>query len=138
MTPPAVQEAFTYQTEACASLGSPFMAQLCKLFAERNWPQTDLRDRVSSWSGDLSPRGESVPLRVAGGLHALYLERQAFDEIYPPATVSDDVLWDAVKGVLIDHDDFLCDWVKSAPQTNEVRRSSAIIAAAGELTAGGS
>jgi len=130
MTPPAVREAFSYQSIACASLGSPFMAQLCNLFSERDWPQTALKDRVYSWTGDLSPRGESVPLRVAGGLHALYLEGRAFDGIYPPSKVSDEVLWDAVEGVLIDYDDFLCNWVKSAPQTNEVRRSSAIIAAA--------
>ena len=129
MMPAHVKEAFTFQSIACASLGSPFMEQLCRLLAERDWPETNLRERVFSWPGDLSPRGESVPLRVAGGLHALYLNEVAFSGVYPPAEVSDDELWTAVDAALISHDMFLCDWVQSAPQTNEVRRSAAIIPA---------
>ncbi len=80
-----LREAFTYQARACADLGSPFMAQLCDLLAARLAPGTPLTDRLFDWPGDLSPRGDSVPLRVCGALHALRLEgRGALAEVYPP------------------------------------------------------
>ena len=129
MTPATVAEAFEYQAVACGSLGSPFMEQLCRLFAVRDWPNTATRDMVFRWQGDLSPRGESVPLRLAGGLHALYLKGLAFDGAYPPAVVGNDDLWDAVREAMITHDAFLTNWMQSAPQTNEVRRAAAILSA---------
>lgn len=129
MTPAHVAEAFEYQAVACGSLGSPFMEQLCRLFAKRTWPDTETRDMVLEWKGDLSPRGESVPLRLAGGLHALYLMGRAFEGVYPPAVVEDDQLWAAVSAALVNHDSFLTNWMQNAPQTNEVRRSAALLAA---------
>ena len=128
MTPDHVREAFAFQAEACRTLGSPFMGQLCILFATRDWPESEIKRKVFAWQGDLSPRAESVPLRLAGALHALYLTGRAFEGIYPPASVSDDTLWDAVKTVLVSECTFICDWVRSAPQTNEVRRSAVLIA----------
>lgn len=127
MTPAVVADAFDYQSKACASLGSGFMEQLCRLFAARDWPYTDVTARIFAWEGDLSPRGESVPLRLAGALHALRLQDAALIDVYPPHSVDDDALWQAVTDAMVMHDDFICDWIESAPQTNEVRRSAAII-----------
>lgn len=127
MTPPSVADAFDDQAKACANLDSPFMAQLCRLFAQKDWPDTSVRDRIFAWDGDLTPKGESVPLRLAGALHALRLQGLALDAVYPPATVPDETLWAAVCAAMSDHDTFINDWINSAPQTNEVRRSAAII-----------
>ena len=41
-----LREALRFQAEACADLGSPFMAQLCTLLAERLEPGTLLTDRL--------------------------------------------------------------------------------------------
>ena len=50
------------------------MAQLLRLLAE-NWPlDTILAHQLESWDGDIGPKGASLPLRLAGGLHALVLE----------------------------------------------------------------
>ena len=129
MIPEHVSDAFSFQSKACADLGSPFMEQLCGLFAERKWRDTQAKHVVSNWVGNLSPSADSVPLRMAGALHALHLTKRAFEGVYPPENVTDDVLWGAVCDVMTREDDFICEWIKSAPQTNEVRRSAAILAA---------
>ena len=128
MTPPNVAAAFAHQSIACRDLDSPFMAQLCGLFARRDWPDTPVRDRIFEWAGDLSPAGDSVPLRLAGALHALHLKARAFEGVYPPQKVSDDTLWNAVGDAMEAHDAFINQWIDSPPQTNEVRRSAVLIA----------
>ena len=134
MIPAALRDAFAHQGEACAALGSPFMGQLCGLFAQRAWPDTSLTQRFSRWDGDISGAAQSLPLRLAGGLHALVLQGDPLRLSYPPHSVAPDQLWAAVCDAMIREDRFLNNWVDSAPQTNEVRRS-AVIAAAGHLLA---
>lgn len=123
---------FLEQAKACVGLGSPFMGRLMELLA-RHWPNdTALARRFALWEGDIGPFGASLPLRLAGGLHALVLmARDApLAAAYPPNVVDDAVLLDAVLGAMRHHDAFLCRWVENAPQTNEVRRSTVLIAVA--------
>lgn len=123
------QDAFAYQAEACRGLGSPFMGRLCDLLATRDWPEGAIADRVFAWAGDISARGESVPLRLAGALHALVLTGDpALAQVYPPHDVDDETLWQAVSTALIQQADTIDRWLDSAPQTNEVRRSAVLIA----------
>ncbi|MEP0963141.1 MAG: DUF2332 family protein [Roseobacter sp.] len=127
-----LSEAFKDQAISCKRLGSPFMAQLLNLLAEE-WPyDSRLGARFASFSGDIGPAGASLPLRIAGGLHALVLTEQAAEltTVYPPNTVSNEVLAKAVLAALKSHENFLLDWVESPPQTNEVRRSAALMAGA--------
>ena len=49
-------------------------------------------------------------------------------EVYPPNTASDHVLWNGVLGALQQHEQFIRAWLKSPPQTNEVRRAAPILA----------
>lgn len=128
----AIQAAFLKQARACAELGSPFMGRLMALLAD-HWPDdTALAQRFNGWDGDIGPSGASLPLRLAGGLHALVLSEQdaSLAAAYPPNLVSDTDLLAAVLGAMRRQDEFLCQWVESAPQTNEVRRSAVLIAAA--------
>jgi hypothetical protein len=133
----ALQSAFLAQVNACTALGSPFMGQLMGLLA-RHWPDnTGLARRFALWPGDVSAFGASLPLRLAGGLHALVITGRdaGLSAAYPPNEVSDAVLLDAVHTAMRRHDAFLSDWVERPPQTNEVRRSAVLIAAAHWLTA---
>ncbi|MFK7868592.1 MAG: DUF2332 domain-containing protein [Roseobacter sp.] len=127
-----LSQAFRHQSESCVKLGSPFMGQLCALLSERWHNPSRLRQYFDSFTGDIGPAGHSLPLRLAGGLHALVLTGRAPDlqAVYPPQTVPDDSLWQAVATALETHESFLLDWVASAPQTNEVRRSAALMPAA--------
>lgn len=123
-------ESFARQSRACAELGSPFMERLMALLGA-HWPDTVFGRAIADWPGDLGPSAVSMPLRVAGGLHALVLDGDAsLAAVYPPNDASDETLLAAVLDAMERHSDTLLRWVESAPQTNEVRRSAVIVPAA--------
>jgi hypothetical protein len=127
-----VRDAFLRQTAACEGLGSPFTARLCRLCA-RCLDETSAVGRVVlNWEGgDPSAAGDSVPLRLAGALHALVLsgKSEKLAAVYPPhdRQADDDRLWRAITAALERHAATILEWLKSAPQTNEVRRSAALL-----------
>lgn len=122
---------FADQSITCSTLGSPFMGQLMALFANRLQPGAPVADRILNWPGDTSSSGASVPLRTGGGLHALVLNGMDADltAVFPPHQAEDDALWAAVQAALTRHADWFMAWLDSAPQTNEVRRCTALIPA---------
>ncbi|MCA0871857.1 DUF2332 family protein [Seohaeicola saemankumensis] len=133
----SLPDAMRTQAAACGALGSPFMARLLTALAD-HWPATSaLALRCNDWSGDIGPSGASLPLRIAGGLHALVLSGRdaALRDAYPPASVSDAELAAAVLPALDRHRDFLLNWIENAPQTNEIRRSAALVPALHWLSA---
>lgn len=128
----SLSEAFRNQAISCARLGSPFMGRLCNILGE-HWPAGSRLDaRCHAFGGDVGPSGASLPLRIAGGLHALVLERrdEGLAALYPPAEVTEEALAAGVLRALSDHEDFLLNWIESPPQTNEVRRAAALMAGA--------
>ena len=128
MTPDRVREAFDFQSKACTDLGSPFMGRLMALFATRDWPDGPVKGRILDWQGDLGPRAQSVPLRLAGALHALHLQGHArLCQAYPPQELFDDQLWEAVCACLTEDHVAIDRWLDSPPQTNEVRRAATLI-----------
>ena len=127
-----LDEALRSQGRGCAALGSPFMGRLMPLLAD-HWPKGGVMDAIcAGFDGDLGSSGHSLPLRMAGGLHALVLTGQdaALATVYPPAQPSDDALIGEVLTAFERHADFFRTWMTSPPQTNEVRRSVALIPAA--------
>ncbi|WP_323036758.1 DUF2332 domain-containing protein [Pararhodobacter sp.] len=131
-----LRTAFRDQAQACEYLGSPFMARLCTLLGDRLEPTCALTRRLFDWPGDLSASGHSVPLRLAGALHSLVLRGDAgLRAVYPPQDVDDDALWCAVAHAIQQHAADLGATLDSAPQTNEVRRSAALIAVGHSLAA---
>ncbi|WP_146348120.1 DUF2332 domain-containing protein [Falsiphaeobacter marinintestinus] len=125
-------DAFLSQAGSCTALGSPFMGRLLTSLADV-WPtETALGQLCASWNGDIGPGGASLPLRIAGGLHALVLTERDPDlaTVYPPANPTDAELTKQVLAALERNQDFMIDWMQNAPQTNEVRRSAALIPAA--------
>jgi hypothetical protein len=127
----AVRDAFRHQSRACAALGSPFMAGLMALCADR-LGRGAVAERVLGWEGEVGPAGASVPLRLAGALHALVRDGSDPDiaAAYPPAEGTEAALWAAVEAALDRHEPRVLAWLDSPPQTNEVRRSAALLAAA--------
>ncbi|MGB3245553.1 MAG: DUF2332 domain-containing protein [Sulfitobacter sp.] len=128
----ALTKAFADQGESCIRMGSPFMGKLMEILKE-NWVEdSDLGRKFANFKGDIGPAGHSLPLRIAGGLHALVLSHTAPDlaAVYPPHTPTDGDLKQQILTALVTHEPFLMDWCDSAPQTNEVRRSAALIVGA--------
>ncbi|MBF9033893.1 DUF2332 family protein [Rhodobacterales bacterium HKCCE2091] len=128
----ALSVAFESQAKACSSLGSPFMARFCRLMAARLDEGDPVSDRLLGWTGRIDASGQSVPLRIAGALHALVLDGSDPDlaAVYPPHDADDDRLWAAISAAFTRHQARLMAWLDSAPQTNEVRRAAAMIHAA--------
>lgn len=122
-------DVFRGQARTCAQLGSPFMERLLILIADSLAPGSAVMDRLLSWPGDTTSRGASVPLRLAGGLHALVLTGAAPElaALYPPHEVSDDRLRAVLVRAMHEHAKALMAWLDRPPQTNEVRRSVALI-----------
>ncbi len=128
--------AFRAQASQCLALGSPFMARLLRVLVA-NWPNdTKLAEKCATFSGDIGPNGASLPLRIAGGLHALRLQNRAgLAEIYPPHKPEDARFRMRIIDALHTEDAFLTAWIDSPPQTNELRRSAALIPGARALRA---
>ncbi|MBO6604050.1 MAG: DUF2332 family protein [Roseicyclus sp.] len=131
-----LREAFLGQAKSCAILGSPFMERLMTLMAKRLAPGGAVADRLLEWPGDLTSAGQSVPLRTAGSLHGLVLDGAdaGLARVYPPNEASDDALWGEITRAFREHETRLMSWLDLPPQTNEVRRSVALIPAALHLT----
>ncbi len=136
MSDKRLADALEYQARACEDLGSPFTARLCRTLARVIAPGTPLTDRLLTWPGDLGPRNESVPLRLCGAFHALRLmERAGLADLYPPHAPSDAAFAAGIATALETEAAFIDAFIDSPPQTNEVRRSVAILAAGHWLTA---
>lgn len=129
------QDAFLDQAQSRASLGSPFNARLLTHLAERGLPEGPVLDWITGWPGDITSRGASLPLRVAGALHGLVLEGRApgLAATYPPT--ERDGLYERACEAIRDEADWINTRLDLPPQTNEVGRSAVLIAAAHWLAA---
>ena len=127
----ALRAAFADQAAHCDALGSPFMGNLMRLCAQRLPENGVVAEALHGFQGDLGAGGHSVPLRFAGALHHLVLS-QASPELaaaYPPHGWNEDRVWSAILGAMHLHADLLLPIIALPPQTNEIRRSAALIPA---------
>lgn len=128
--------AFHDQARSCRDLGSPFTATLLDGFANLGLPDGPIAERIASWPGDMSSKGASVPLRLAGALHGLVLERRdpELAAFYPPHVSTEAELHAAASTAILRHGSYLDQRLNDAPQTNEVARATALILAADALS----
>ena len=125
----AVQRAFENQVAYCRDNGAAVTATICD--ALRELLDSDrggaVMRRVRKWAGP--PLADALPLRIAGGLHALHLadDADALSAIYLEQRVSNpaEVVADAIER----NEPFLMPWLDGPPQTNEAGRSWAYAAA---------
>jgi len=127
--PAAVRTAFENQVAYCRDNGAPVTATVCDALAallegERGGAAMA---RIRAWEG--APLADALPLRIAGGLHALDLreEEPGLAAIYAGAGQADAA--DRVAEALERHEAFLLPWLDGPPQTNEAGRSWAFAAA---------
>ncbi len=137
MTENVIRTGFRQQADSCEALGSPLTARILRLLADHLQPGTAVADKVLGWPGDASSKADALGLRLVGGLHALVQSNRipglsAFMLPRPTMTLC---CWHAIFAATVQHSDFLINWLDSPPQTNEVRRSAVMIAAAHWLSA---
>lgn len=125
-----VRQAFEIQADACGKLGSPFTSLLCRIIGERLDGRTAVGRKIQSWPGDLTPHGDSVPLRLAGALRGVVMAEPdcVLARFYPPNAPSDnnEAMWAAIENAFAEHADFILDRLRYAPQTNEIGRSAVL------------
>jgi hypothetical protein len=128
----AIRAVFAQQGVWCRELGSPLTGLLCELASRKLDRSTQIGRRILDWPVGLPDlRFDALPLRLAGGLHALvrYGRLPALARLYPPyPTPHDEVLWREVAAALAKAGDELEPWLARAPQTNEVARAAALMA----------
>ncbi|MFT4013608.1 MAG: DUF2332 domain-containing protein [Paracoccus sp. (in: a-proteobacteria)] len=131
----AWRDACALQAEACRALGSPLTARICEILAEAlDRPLVDrlaspLARRIRDWKGDITYHGASLPLRLCGALQGLVLTGRSPRLASLPA----DELKSHIIYIIQEYETWFLDWIELAPQTNEVGRSSVLLAAAGFL-----
>jgi hypothetical protein len=123
-----VREAYGNQVDYCRANDSVVTARIVGAIAallDQPSPGAFIA-RVRDWQG--SPLGDALPLRSAGGLHALHLSGNAPElaPIYADERADDLAL---VGAAVRSHEAFLLPWLDGPPQTNEAGRSSSFIAA---------
>ncbi len=120
---------FREQAVFCTALGSPFMGALCNRMAEDIEAGGPAGKLVAGWPGN--PRRDALSLRIAGYLHHSVLTgaATALAEAYPGRTAewSMETIWPLASDWLAATDSEVRAFITSPPQTNEVRRSLALL-----------
>lgn len=127
--PEAVRTAFENQVAYCRDNSAPVTALVCQALLESLDGEGGglTMERIRRWPGPAL--ADALPLRIAGGLHALHLRRQEpglgpiYDGLHPRDAT------ERVAAAVERHDHALLLWLEGPPQTNEAGRSWAFAAA---------
>ena len=124
-----VVKAFDNQVAYCTMAGATVTARIVAALRdllERGEPGK-LLDTVRAWPG--APLADALPLRLAGGIHALRLNgaEPQLEAIYTDQAGVDDAA--IVAAAIRRHEAELLPWLDGPPQTNEAGRSANFIAA---------
>jgi hypothetical protein len=122
---------FREQSAFCAGYGSPFTAELIARMADDLAAGGPVANLVGSWP--TNPRKDALSLRLAGALHHATLvgADPALAATYPAARMEDwsmDEVWPHARAFLARERAAVAEFIRSAPQTNETRRSIALLA----------
>ncbi|RKF23580.1 DUF2332 domain-containing protein [Altericroceibacterium spongiae] len=123
-----VREAIDWQANHCEKANAPCTARVIRAELAILEGNSATGRRIANWQG-LSLE-DALPLRVAAGLHYLFLsgEDKRLEPIYAGLT-SDQKAIDALVAEMAEmYDARLMPWLDSPPQTNEAGRSASIIA----------
>ena len=123
-----VRQAYANQVGYCRNNDATVTARIVQAIADqldRPAPGAFI-EKIRDWPG--APLADAVPLRSAGGFHALHLAGAAPElaPIYADEPADDEAI---VGTVARDHAAALLPWLDGPPQTNEAGRSSGFIAA---------
>lgn len=126
MSDPASRQAFADQADWARRLDAPFTALLCDTLGNVLDDTTAVGRRMLGWDGDW--RADALVLRLLGGLHARVRggEDADLEALYPPNPLPDPAALAARLQVAL-ADPRLLPWLDSAPQTNEVARSTMLM-----------
>jgi hypothetical protein len=124
----AVARAFANQVAYCEANGAPVTARVVRAIGAvvDSDASIALVERIRRWHG--APLADALPLRVAGGIHALHLSgtEERLAPIYADLYADDAAV---LREVMETREAELLPWLDGPPQTNEAGRSSNFVAA---------
>ncbi len=124
-----VVAAFDNQVAYCTQAGAEITARVVAALRDllERGEGGAVLEAVRGWQG--APLADALPLRLAGGVHALHLKgtEPALKTIYDGTPGVDDAA--IIAAALHQHEAALLPWLDGPPQTNEAGRSSNFIAA---------
>ena len=120
----AIAALFEQSAKACEDMGSPFTARVMRVSIMTLDETTATGRRVLGWRPEPN---DVVALRLAAALHSLVLQGRdpRLAIVYPPNSGGD--VEGAVAAALKRHDEWICAWLDSPPQTNETGRSAVLL-----------
>jgi len=123
-----LRRAIEWQASHAERAGAPRTGRIVRAELAILDTPTALAARMNGWQG-LSLE-DALPLRVAGGLHHLYLSGQdrSLATVYSGELTDQDAIDALVARLAIAYDAQLAPWLDSPPQTNEAGRSASIMA----------
>ena len=134
-----IKLAFDLQSGWCAAANSPFMAALMAEIAADLEAGGPCALAFGDWPGD--PIADALAMRVAGALQAAALSGRdaALAEQYPwrRADWNVEELWPVAQAFIAHDRDWFVAFLQSPPQTNETRRSIALLPGFLELAPSG-
>lgn len=122
---------FAEQAMYCDMFGSPFTAQLIKAMSADYEQRGPVASLLANWS--TNPRADALALRLAGYFHHVVLVNRDLElAAHYPSSVANwaiDDIWPLARALLEREPNAAAAFIRSAPQTNETRRSIALLAA---------
>lgn len=122
---------FAEQAMYCDTFGSPFTAQLIKAISADYEQGGPIASLLANWT--TNPRADALALRLAGYFHhAVLINRDPELAAHYPSSVANwtiDDIWPLARALLEREPNTAAAFIRSAPQTNETRRSIALLAA---------
>jgi hypothetical protein len=125
--------AIALQAQACAALGSAFSGALLASAADDVAAGGPTAAVMAPWSGKdaRAQIADAAPLRLLGALHDLALsgDAPALSALYPSADFAGDAAaaWPVARALLAEHAGRIGAFLGHEPQTNETRRSVALL-----------
>lgn len=122
---------FAEQAMYCDMFGSPFTAQMVRCFSEDFESGGPVAALLKDWA--TNPRADALALRLAGYFHhAVLVNRDADLAAHYPSRIANwtiEDIWPRARALLQRDMENAARFILSAPQTNETRRSIALLAA---------
>jgi hypothetical protein len=126
---PDVVNALRLQAGVCRGMGSPLNADLLERAADDWLADGPVRRLMAPWeTADLKAQFDAAsPLRLIGAWHELALSGDDPATSAAYEALDADAIWTAVSAAMVERHDRLARFMEHEPQTNEVRRSIALL-----------
>lgn len=123
-----LRDGIEVQADHAERNGAPITARICRSLLALATGDSDCGRRVAAWPPTVL--ADAMPLRLAGGLHDLYLRGREprLGPVYEGQLSDQAAIDQLICAIVAAHDRTLLPWLDGPPQTNEAGRSASFVA----------